>query len=55
MLSIIGSKINPFDMPNSMMPNQARRKQTNTYDFDGDRVIIARKVLKPPWKIEEPI
>jgi hypothetical protein len=53
--SITGSRMNPFAIPKIMIPNQALKNTIKTYDLLGLRVIMAKNVEKPPWKILEPI
>jgi len=45
----------PFDMPKMMIPNQALKNTMKMYVLEGARVMIARNVEKPPWKILDPI
>jgi hypothetical protein len=50
-----GSKINPFNTPNTMIPNHILKKDSNIYDLLGESTMIARSVENAPWNTLGPI
>lgn len=54
-VNIIGRRKNPLHIPKMMMPTHSLKKTTKTYELDGPRARMARRVEKPPWKTDEPI
>ena len=53
--SSTGKRMNPFDMPKTIIPNHSLKKDLKIYVSPGRSTKIAKKVENPPWKTLEPI